>query len=109
MVMDVVDAAFYDRIREEYEKGYGPWHNEWAPTLFDQLYSDRTHFIYELLQNAEDACERARSGTERKFAVHFELYPDKLEVRHNGIPFDENDIRGICGIGSASALAWVGQ
>ena len=26
------------------------------------------------------------------------IYPDRLEVRHNGILFDENDTRGICGL-----------
>ena len=38
-------------------------------------YSDQAHFVYELLQNADDAgATRAR----------FVLYPDKLVFAHNG-------------------------
>src|SRR5579859_462283 len=57
--------------------------------IAEQLYSDRTHFIYELLQNAEDA------GATR---IAFRLYPDRLEVRHDGRPFDEADVRAVCDV-----------
>ena len=57
--------------------------------LLGQLYSDRTHFIFELVQNAEDA-----GATE----LTFELFGDRLEVRHDGRPFDAADVRGICGV-----------
>lgn len=91
--------TIYDRIREENMRKYGTQVSVYGPVLLANLYSDRTHFIYELLQNAEDACERARKqGQTNRFTIRFELYPDRLEVRHNGIPFDENDLRGICGI-----------
>ena len=52
-------------------------------------YSDRTHFIYEILQNAEDA-----GATHIKFW----LEKDKLLVFHNGRLFNEKDINGVCGI-----------
>ena len=84
----------YEKIREENRINYGKRVEYYAPALLANLYSDRTHFIYELIQNAEDACERA--GLEGY--VKFELFPDRLEMRHNGIPFDEKDVRGICGI-----------
>lgn len=38
-------------------------------------YSDQAHFIYELLQNADDA---------KATSVRFELFPDKLVFAHNG-------------------------
>lgn len=38
-------------------------------------YSDRTHFIYEILQNAEDA------GASQ---IRFHLTPNALEIYHNG-------------------------
>jgi len=89
----------YDKIRSENIKKYGTDIDRYGPTLLANLYSDRTHFIYELLQNAEDACERAKkAGAVKKFIVHLQLYPDQLEMHHNGIPFDENDVRGICGL-----------
>lgn len=57
------------------------------------MYSDRTHFVFELLQNAEDA------GASR---VLFLLFEDKLEVFHDGRFFDEKDVRGICGVGEGT-------
>lgn len=39
------------------------------------MYNQKAHFIYELLQNADDA---------RASEVTFELYPTKLVFRHNG-------------------------
>jgi hypothetical protein len=57
--------------------------------ILAQLYTERTHFIFELLQNAEDA------GAKR---VEFKLYRDRLELWHDGRAFDEKDVRGICGI-----------
>ena len=60
--------------------------------LLGQLYSERTHFIFELIQNAEDA-----GATE----VAFELFEDRLELRHDGRPFTEADVRGVCGVGKS--------
>ena len=89
----------YEKIREKNIVEYGTAVDRWGPTVLANHYSDRTHFIYELLQNAEDACERARRAVAvTEFSISFRLLPDRLEVRHNGIPFDEKDIRGICGL-----------
>lgn len=52
-------------------------------------YSDEAHFIYEMLQNADDAM-----ATE----ITFELQKDQLIVTHNGIPFNQKDLEGICSI-----------
>jgi len=54
------------------------------------IYNDPSHFIYEILQNAEDA-----KATE----ISFILYNDRLEIKHNGKKFDFNDVDGITGIG----------
>ncbi len=92
-------SDIYERIRTENIAGYGTKITNYGPPLLANLYNDKTHFIYELLQNAEDACERAKkAGKEDKFVVHFCLFKDRLEVRHNGILFDEDDVRGICNI-----------
>src|SRR5246500_2175269 len=80
--------ADYQKIREENIARYG-----WDTAVLDllgQLYSERTHFIFELIQNAEDA-----GATE----VAFELFGDRLELRHDGRPFTEADVRGGCGVG----------
>ncbi|HET9896536.1 MAG TPA: hypothetical protein VFQ44_16535 [Streptosporangiaceae bacterium] len=81
----------YDQIRAENIARYG-WDTA-VLTLLGQLYGDRTHFIFELIQNAEDA-----GATE----LIFELFDDRLEVRHDGRPFTEADVRGICGVGQGT-------
>ena len=53
-------------------------------------YADPSHFIYELLQNAED--EGAKE-------VKFELFEDRLDFYHDGKDFDITDIEGVTGIG----------
>ena len=66
--------------------------------LSEQLYNEKSHFVYELLQNAEDALERRfRQHSEADFfcRVEFKLYPDRLEFRHFGELFNENDVKGI--------------
>ncbi len=54
---------------------------------FANLYNDSTHFIYELLQNAED------TGATQ---VLISLFDDRLEFEHDGTLFDEADVSGIC-------------
>ena len=83
--------ADYKKIREENIARYG-----WDTAVLDllgQLYSERTHFIFELVQNAEDA-----GATE----LAFELFADRLELRHDGRPFTEADVRGVCGVGKSA-------
>ncbi|WP_131802469.1 sacsin N-terminal ATP-binding-like domain-containing protein [Parafrankia soli] len=62
--------------------------------LLADLYPDNAHFIYELLQNAEDA------GAHE---VVFDLRADGLEVKHDGTRlFDLQDIDSITGIGQST-------
>jgi hypothetical protein len=86
--------ADYDKIRAENITRYGT--DTRVLDLLGQLYSDRTHFIFELIQNAEDA-----AATE----LAFELFDDRLEVRHDGRPFTEADVRAICGVGNSAKSA----
>lgn len=58
-------------------------------TVLVGLYSDASHFVYEILQNAEDA---------RATEISFDLHEDKLIINHNGTPFSETDIDAITGI-----------
>src|SRR5581483_9014806 len=62
--------------------------------LLEDFYPDNAHFIYELLQNAEDAGARQ---------VTFELHPTMLVVEHDGTKqFDERDVDSITDIGASS-------
>ncbi len=58
--------------------------------LFQDFYPDKAHFIYELLQNAEDA-----EATD----VTFLLSRTCLKVEHDGRSFNCEDLKGITGIG----------
>ena len=62
--------------------------------LLTLLYSDKVHFIYELLQNAEDA---------KASEVKFFLNTDRLEFEHNGHRlFTIEDVDSITNIGSTT-------
>lgn len=89
----------YAGIREENIKKYGTATHHLA--YFADIYSTRTHFIFEVLQNAEDALSR-RPLSNASGYVRFHLHPDRLEISHNGKPFDDRDIVGICGIGEGT-------
>ena len=78
----------YDQIRKDNIKEYGEGERHLA--YLGSLYPDRTHFVFELLQNAEDA------GASK---VRFTVSQDKLDVTHDGRPFTDKDVRGVCGIG----------
>jgi len=81
----------YDRIRANNVREYGEGTRHLS--FLGRLYTDRTHFIFELLQNAEDA------GATR---ILFVLSEGMLEVKHDGRPFNELDVRGVCGVGEGT-------
>lgn len=57
-----------------------------------QLYTDKSHFVYELLQNAEDA---------EATSIQFIQHADRLEVLHDGKPFTSENLQGLCDIGKS--------
>jgi len=57
--------------------------------IFEDFYPDRAHFVYELLQNAEDA-----GATE----IAFTLTPERLVCEHNGRAFTLADVTSITGL-----------
>ena len=75
----------YDRICRDNLEEYGKGTRHLS--FLERLYSERTHFIFELLQNAEDA---------HAMRVNSELRADRLEVWHDGRLFNEKDVRGVC-------------
>ena len=60
-----------------------------------QLYTDKSHFVYELLQNAEDA---------EATSITFVQFPDRLEVMHNGKPFTTQNLQGLCDMGKSDKI-----
>lgn len=78
----------YERITCDNIDEYGKGKRHLA--YFGDLHPDKTHFIFEVLQNAEDADASQ---------VRFIVSPRKLEVMHDGQPFNTEDVKGVCGIG----------
>ena len=84
-------AADYEKIRNEIVKRRGEETDHLD--IYWEQYSDKTHFIYEILQNAEDVDASK---------ISFILYNNELRIMHNGREFLENgeinDVTGICDI-----------
>ena len=78
----------YKKISDSNRIKYGTEAERILRIIINQ-YSDRTHFIYEILQNAEDAGAKY---------IRFHLEKNQLLIFHNGRPFNERDIDGVCGI-----------
>ena len=77
---DVLDSEEYAGIR----------------LIVEELYPDQAHFLFELLQNAQDT-----GATEASFMLNSEM----LTFEHDGRPFAERDIEGITNIGMGSKAA----
>ena len=93
----------YAEIRRENEKKYGTDIGRIGKMLLADRYADRTHFIFELLQNTEDALARCLENVGNKPAsIKFEIHDNALEIKHYGKLFDEKDVRGICGIAEST-------
>lgn len=82
----------FKQISENNRSKYGTEAEKVLKIIINQ-YSDRTHFIYEILQNAEDAGAKY---------LQFQLEKDRLLIFHNGRPFNEKDVDGVCGIANGT-------
>ena len=62
----------------------------------DQIakYSDSTHFIYEILQNADDYGAKE---------VFFKLLETELWIEHDGEPFTEENVKAITYFGQSTS------
>ncbi len=96
-----VVASNYEAICEENRESYGTKGAQKSGKLAAGLYDDRTHFIFELLQNAEDALGR-RGEWHGSRKVEFALSPARLILSHYGKPFDEADVRSVCDIAEST-------
>lgn len=88
----------YAAIKAENLRRYGEDIDRLGPLILSERYADRTHFIYELLQNAEDALRRRGREWDGRRTVEFSLDAKGLTVSHFGKPFDAADVQSVCGI-----------
>ena len=88
----------YEQICQDNIRRRGEEFDDIGRLIAERLYPDRSHFIYELLQNAEDALARRlrKSPDSRSHCnVRFDLFHNRLEFRHFGLPFSKQDVEGI--------------
>lgn len=89
---DGQDSAEFGRLidrRRKFIEGLDANRGEINLDIFEDFYPDKAHFVYELLQNAEDA-----GATD----ITFTLTPDQLVCEHNGRPFTLRDVTSITGL-----------
>lgn len=91
----------YAAIKNENVIRYGTEIDRIGSMLLANRYDDRSHFIFELLQNAEDALKR-REIIKKSRSITFVLSENSLRVSHYGTLFTEQDVRGISGIGEGT-------
>ena len=81
-------ALDYKSIAKKHKEEYGTAKSHLR--IYKQLYSDKTHFIYELVQNADDNKSRH---------LELQLGENELLVWNDGCQFSKKDVRSICSIG----------
>ena len=91
----------YEAILRDNKEEYGKGIPRYGRAFLANRYDDRTHFIFEILQNVEDALKK-RGEWNGKRSVEFSLSSDGVTISHFGIPFDEADVRGVCGIAEST-------
>lgn len=91
----------YQKLRADNELEYGRAIGRIGKMLLEDRYDKRTHFIFEILQNAEDALRR-RGKWSGSRSVRFDLSRQALRISHFGAPFNGDDVRGVCGINEST-------
>lgn len=64
--------------------------------LSSDIFSEAIRFIYELIQNADDASTGGDVQVEIAFSGNY------IVVAHNGKPFDEADVKAICSVSDST-------
>ena len=85
-------ASDYKKIAEENRVRYGS-DPEYRRFFYEQLYKEKTHFVYEFIQNAVDS---------KSCQLELRLGENELFVWNDGDQFSEKDVRSICSLGSSS-------
>ena len=69
--------------------------------LSSGIYTEEERFIFELLQNAVDSFD---GNDDRELCIKIVLTDDQLIFMHNGTPFSERDLEGLCDIGNGNKM-----
>ena len=86
----------YEQIADEHRQGYGSFDHHLEG--YEDFYPDDTHFIYELIQNAQAAiATNPDRGSKERF-LRITLRDGDLVAVNDGLPFAERHVRAICSI-----------
>ena len=93
-----------------------PSHSSWSINwcfgrLATDLYTTKTRFIYELIQNAEDNQYTKAATAKRDPFLTFTLHPSKIVIESNEDGFNEANVRAICNTKSSktNAQGYIGE
>ena len=86
----------YKQIAQEHRQGYGSFDHHLEG--YEDFYPDDTHFLYELIQNAQDAIARAAGKNRKKRFLRITLRDSDLVAINDGLPFEERHVRAICSV-----------
>lgn len=89
-------AINYSSIAEKHRQYYGEGDSHLR--IYHRLYADRTHFLYELIQNADDAISKDIKPSKLILDIHH----GELLAANDGRVFTEADVEAICSIGQSS-------
>jgi hypothetical protein len=78
--------------------------NQALKLLSEDLYSKPTHFVLELIQNADDNSYPGNVVP----AIEFDLTPDRITIRNNETGFSERNIRALCSVGETTKTTKAG-
>jgi hypothetical protein len=67
--------------------------------LSSGIYTEEERFIFGLLQNAVDSFNPQQQAT---LSIKIVLIDNLLVFMHNGTPFSERDLEGLCDIGNGN-------
>ena len=88
-------------IRQDIEKSMNTRLGKDFKNIIDkittQIFTEKSHFIMEITQNAEDAIGQKQIDDGK---IIFYLSSERIKIEHNGLPFDNKDVDSICGVRS---------
>lgn len=69
--------------------------------LSSGIYTEEERFIFELLQNAVDSFDAQKQTA---LSIKIVITDNQLVFMHNGTPFSERDLEGLCDIGNGNKM-----
>lgn len=83
------DSFLIEKIFTEKEQEKSEDRDNLLRLTSQRLYGEKTHYVLELIQNAED---------EASSSIIFMFSDDNIVIINDGRPFDEEDVWGICSV-----------